>query len=278
MATTLIIRTLGQRPQLLRRAVTSALAQSEAEVRVIVVGDGMDPTALLQPLHDPRLHVLAIPKLGRSAAGNAGLAATTTEFAGFLDDDDVLLPDHVRLLEAALAAAPDAVATYARAVCLSVNGNNDTQLVRSRYVNAYRPFSLAELWLCNQMPIQAVLFRRHVFQIHGGFDTSLDALEDWDLWLRYTQAGRFIALPDITSQYALPAGHLAMQARSRDHTPALNYLRHKHASLSAQIRFQDIQALDEYIRQNSERYVNAGIRFYLRQLWRRLCRNLCRDR
>jgi glycosyltransferase involved in cell wall biosynthesis len=272
MATTLIIRTLGQRPGLLRRAVASALAQRDANVEVIVVGDGANPAALLDGFVDSRLRLLAIPHQGRSAAGNAGLAAAGGELIGFLDDDDELLPDHVRLLTTALAEAPDAVAVYALAERLEVDGTGDEQRVRRRHIESYFPYSKAALWLHNLMPIQAVLFRAGLFRDHGGFDPALDALEDWDLWLRYAQAGPFIALPQVTSRYATPASRAARVARTVAHAPALQHLRLKHAELSATMNFTAIQALDDFFRHRH--FDNALPRYSLRRIWRYLKRAL----
>ena len=39
------------------------------------------------------------------------------------------------------------------------------------------------------MVVQAPLTRRQVLEKQGGFDESLPALEDWDLWLRCAIAG-----------------------------------------------------------------------------------------
>lgn len=248
------------------RAVKSALSQSNAEIQVIVVGDSVDPASLLPNFDDPRLHCIAAQKQGRSAAGNTGLAAATTAFAGFLDDDDELLPNHVQLLEAALSNAPEAVAAYARSEELSVANKDGDQRIRKRRVRHYRPFSLAELWLSNQMPIQAVLFRTEIFHRLGGMDATLHALEDWDLWLRYAQAGPFIAIAEVTSRFALPHGKLAMLARSNAHSPALEYLRVKHARLAAPMTFSTIQTLNDYLSERLDDYVS--IRYSLRRLWR----------
>ena len=50
-----------------------------------------------------------------------------------------------------------------------------------------------------------MLFRRELYSLHGGFDESLDALEDWDLWIRYSSSGSFATVPKTTSGYRVPA-------------------------------------------------------------------------
>jgi glycosyltransferase involved in cell wall biosynthesis len=91
-----VIPTRG-RPELLQRAVRSALAQTLRAIEVVVVIDGEDPAtrlALKELAHqDGRLRVLALPaSVGGSDARNRGVEAAAGEWIAFLDDDDEWLP------------------------------------------------------------------------------------------------------------------------------------------------------------------------------------------
>jgi len=91
-----VIPTRG-RPELLRRAVLSALAQTLREIEVVVVIDGEDPATrvALDELtqQDGRLRVLALAaSVGGSDARNRGVDAAAGEWIAFLDDDDEWLP------------------------------------------------------------------------------------------------------------------------------------------------------------------------------------------
>lgn len=79
------------RPQLLVRAVKSALAQTIEDFEVIVVDDcSSEPINL--PEH-PRLQIISLPEnQGGSAARNIDLKAARGHWINFLDDDDELLP------------------------------------------------------------------------------------------------------------------------------------------------------------------------------------------
>lgn len=93
-----VIPTRG-RPQLLLRAVSSALAQTLAPVEVIVVVDGPDPDSvrLLRSLGDPRVLVIEHhTSQGPAAARNTGVRAASGEWIALLDDDDHWLPDKLR--------------------------------------------------------------------------------------------------------------------------------------------------------------------------------------
>jgi len=83
------------RPQLVLRAVRSALAQTVQPVEVIVVIDGPDEktTETLAALHESRLLVKPLSRSeGAAVARNAGVETARSPWIAFLDDDDEWLP------------------------------------------------------------------------------------------------------------------------------------------------------------------------------------------
>jgi glycosyltransferase involved in cell wall biosynthesis len=93
------------RPALVTRAVTSALAQTMAELEVVVVVDGPDPATVdaLGAIGDERLRVVELPKSGGAQnARNTGIGHARGEWTALLDDDDEWLPEK---LERQLAVA-----------------------------------------------------------------------------------------------------------------------------------------------------------------------------
>ena len=93
------------RPQLVVRAVASALSQTYKVERVIVVVDGPDDATVsaLAAIEDPRLHTIVLPTSGGSNnARNRGAACAASEWIAFLDDDDAWLPQKI---ETQLASA-----------------------------------------------------------------------------------------------------------------------------------------------------------------------------
>lgn len=83
------------RPELVIRAVHSALAQTYKRLEVIVVIDGpdADTESALRAIGDPRLLILSLPmSVGGSDARNAGVRSACGEWIAFLDDDDLWLP------------------------------------------------------------------------------------------------------------------------------------------------------------------------------------------
>jgi glycosyltransferase involved in cell wall biosynthesis len=100
--------TTVDRPHLVGRAVRSALAQTLADLEVIVVVDGPDPATerTLAAIDDRRLHVALRPRRGgQGAALNAGIGRVRGEWTALLDDDDAWLPTKLeRQLEAAASS------------------------------------------------------------------------------------------------------------------------------------------------------------------------------
>jgi glycosyltransferase involved in cell wall biosynthesis len=87
------------RPELVCRAVRSALAQTYANLEVVVVIDGPDPSTVqaLEALNEPRLRIVALEEnVGGSEARNIGVREAKGEWIAFLDDDDEWLPQKVQ--------------------------------------------------------------------------------------------------------------------------------------------------------------------------------------
>jgi len=85
------------RPELLRRAVDSALEQSWKHVELIIVDDGSTdpavPPLLARLEKEPRITVLRQENKHVSAARNAGVHIARGEYVVFLDDDNTLKTD-----------------------------------------------------------------------------------------------------------------------------------------------------------------------------------------
>ena len=90
-----VVPTWG-RPSLVRRAIASALAQTEPRIEVLVVIDGPDPetAAAVADVDDARVRAIDLPvRVGAAAARNRGVDEAAARWVAFLDDDDEWLPD-----------------------------------------------------------------------------------------------------------------------------------------------------------------------------------------
>jgi glycosyltransferase involved in cell wall biosynthesis len=102
-----VIPTRG-RPELVVRAVKSALAQTWRDLEVIVVVDGPDAAtvAALEALGDERVRVVALESsVGGSQARNVGAGHARGAWVALLDDDDEWLPEKLQQQMAAASAS-----------------------------------------------------------------------------------------------------------------------------------------------------------------------------
>lgn len=56
----------------------------------------------------------------------------------------------------------------------------------------------------NYISIQSIVFKRALYQQHGGFDEALDNLEDWNLWVKYSSSATFKLINKTTSMFRTP--------------------------------------------------------------------------
>jgi len=175
-----IIPTFNRR-DFVREAVASVLDQQRVDFELIVVDDGStDGTeAALDPLVD-RLRYIRQDNRGVSAARNAGAARARGEWLAFLDSDDLWLPDKLAVQLAYGAAHPDMRICQTGETWLR-NGVRVNPCAHHRKPDG--DVFVPSLRRCLVSP-SAVMMRRDLFDAAGGFDESLPACEDYDLWLR----------------------------------------------------------------------------------------------
>lgn len=98
------------RPDLVARAVNSALRQTFHDLEVVVVIDGPDDrtASVLRNVADPRLRVIALPQSVYGAeARNIGAREARGKWVAFLDDDDEWMPEKIALQLSAAGSSDD---------------------------------------------------------------------------------------------------------------------------------------------------------------------------
>jgi glycosyltransferase involved in cell wall biosynthesis len=128
------------RPELVCRAVQSALSQTYSNLEVVVVVDGPDPSTVkaLEQLNAPRLRVVALKdNVGGSEARNIGAREAKGEWIALLDDDDEWLPEKLHKQIAVANTLKDKVAFLA---CKFVERSaNETRIYPSRMPDRNEP-------------------------------------------------------------------------------------------------------------------------------------------
>lgn len=175
------------RPELVHRAVQSALAQTLTQLEVIVVVDGGDAETrtALATCGDPRLRlVLPERRLGNAGARNAGVQEARADWVAFLDDDDVWLPQKLaRQYETARRSRLPYPIVSCRLIARSERGD---LVWPRRFPGAGEP--LSEYFFCRRTPFtgegmvinSAILTRRQLLDrvpFQDGLERHVDP--DW---------------------------------------------------------------------------------------------------
>jgi glycosyltransferase involved in cell wall biosynthesis len=197
---TIVIPT-RDRPQLLRRALASALAQRHGGVEVVVVDDGsVEPVPVDHP--DPRVRVFRNDRLiGVSASRNVGLAQARGRWVAFLDDDDELLPDMVKasLDAAAGSTLPPPVAVLSRMEVTDDDGDGTiSPLDPPVAVARGGPLFLRGPREAHVHQTNSLFAPVEVLRSIGGWDGELKAWEDDDLLLRMIEVCSMEGLETVT--------------------------------------------------------------------------------
>ncbi|MBC8176313.1 MAG: PIG-L family deacetylase [Deltaproteobacteria bacterium] len=187
-----VIRTRN-RPEALRQAVESVLAQTWRGIEIIVVNDGTSETTI--PFSEIPIRILRTEdRANRSHAANLGWKQSQGSMVAFLDDDDLYTRHHIETLLLALSRNPWCSIAYSGVIEENENGLQN-------FISLH-PMDLSHLLKENFLPIHSVLIRREALEAVGGFDENLEMFEDWDLWLRLALANYgFIPVKAWTAIY-----------------------------------------------------------------------------
>ena len=163
-------------------ALLSIFEQTDDDYDIMIIDDGSDDgetPQILDSLDFARVEVVHQANVGLPGARNRGIAAARGEYVVTLDADDELAPRYVEKLAGVL----DADDSKAFAHCWArIFG--DFQAIW-----ATRPFNRFQLLLSNSV-VGCVMLRKTAWEAVGGYDEKmLEGNEDWDLWIRLTEAG-----------------------------------------------------------------------------------------
>ena len=161
-------------------------------------------------LRDSRIRLMRQSNSGAGAARNAGIAEAQQAWLLFLDADDWIVPVHLERLTIELQSNPEldaVVCGYARVAA-------DGTCVAEKYEPPGGDM-FPVLARRAAFPVHACLVRKALVEEVGGFDSSLQKSEDWDLWQRIARMGaRFGTVQEVLAFYRMQPNSASLEARS----------------------------------------------------------------
>ena len=234
------------RVHLIMDALDSVVAQSRPVGEIIVVDDGStdDTEAIVKSWSanvEPEMSVAYVRQdnAGGNVARNRGIEQAKGDLIAFLDSDDVWAFDKLGKQVAVLEANPEFGAVYC-GVREVVIGANDPPEVP---VRAYPQGDLLDAILVSDVtaPTSCYVVRREVFETAGMFDTSLQARQDWDMWIRIAKDFKIGAVPEALTDLRKHDGPRTVSDPTRE-LKAYKAILAKYAPLRATRSFRARQA------------------------------------
>jgi glycosyltransferase involved in cell wall biosynthesis len=184
--------------QFLAEAMQSVLSQTYPHFEIIVVDDGStDNTSEIVGLY-PGARCIRQEHQGLSAARNTGLRESNGSYLVFLDADDRLLPDALAAGLDCLKAHPECGFVYGHYRRIAYDGSplptiHATCIERDHYLELLREDYIVQC--------ATVMYRRMVFESSIGFDSSVKACVDHDLFLRVARNFAISCHGAVVSEY-----------------------------------------------------------------------------
>ncbi|WP_340314301.1 glycosyltransferase family A protein [Rhizorhabdus argentea] len=205
---TVVIPAYGVGP-MLGDALDSVIAQDRADWQAIVVDDGDVRVAehIARYLADPRIRFLQTENGGLPTARNRAIAAADTPYVALLDGDDVLEPDFVSSMIAAIEVSPRIGFATGDAVFFGADRAGERF---SAYCPQIAPATLERVIRREFNVFGLTAMRREAILGIGGFDAGLKSSEDLDAWIRLLAAGWDLAhVPRPLARYRRRAGQMS---------------------------------------------------------------------
>jgi GT2 family glycosyltransferase len=178
-------------------ALESVLGQTFADFELIAIDDGSSDGSgkVLADVaaRDPRVRVISQRNLGIVAALNRALELARAPLIARMDADDICRPDRFGKQVAYMEHHPEIAAVSG---AMDVIDESDIYLRTDAFPtlpDAIDSELLHRSCVCHP----AVMARAAALRALGGYRSNVQYAEDYDLWLRISEAGRIANLPDV---------------------------------------------------------------------------------
>lgn len=193
-----VIVTTYNHARYLRDAIESIRGQSHPADEIIVVDDGSSDHPETVTAEFAGVELIRQANQGLSAARNTGLRAARGQYILFLDADDRLTEIALDTLLRRIKAHPGCGFVYG--AYRQFGTEPDWSKEYTLRPTGRDPYQTLLTQNCIRMH-GTVLYRRELLAAIGGFDTTLPACEDYDVYLRMAQKHGVSCGPEVLAEY-----------------------------------------------------------------------------
>ena len=184
-------------------AIASVVAQDYPDIEIVVVDDGSsDDTAAKVTSAFPEVLYIRQENAGSAIARNRGILASSGELVAFLDADDLWLPGKLDKQVRYLMEHPEVSLVYTDfSRSADVEHDISSRLATRKFWTQGSEF--LSLLRQNFLHTSSVILRRKILADSGIFDPKFRNAQDWDLWIRVGEVGRFALIDEVLTRYRL---------------------------------------------------------------------------
>ncbi|WP_320177822.1 glycosyltransferase family 2 protein [Roseovarius pacificus] len=211
-----IILPLYKSERYIRETVGSVLAQTHPHWELIVVDDGSPDNSgdICRSFKDPRVKVFTRENTGPCRSRNFGIAQATGDFIGFIDHDDIWLPEKLEKHLEHLNHRPEVGVSFGPSELIDLNGkplglfqipkltgiNTRDILCRNPIGNGSVPIIRRELFEATKFEVEWNGWREVMY-----FDEDAALWEDVELWVRMMTmtTWKFEGIPECLTLYRI---------------------------------------------------------------------------
>jgi glycosyltransferase involved in cell wall biosynthesis len=238
----------------LKRTINSVLGQQYPRLEYIVQdGASTDGTTELLGACSARVDWRSEPDEGQADGINRGFNRSTGEIMAYLNSDDLLLPGALMRVARFFRDHPEVDAIYGHRVLI----DEDDQRIGSWIVPQHNDDVLR--W-ADFVPQETLFWRREIWDRSGGaVDASFAYALDWDLLLRFVEAGaRIVRIPRFLGAFRI---HDAQKTTAHHTVGELEVARLRQRSLGREVTQEEVmERVAWYLRRHVMAHLAQGVR------------------
>lgn len=205
------------RARYIRDAIESALHQNYPAAEILIVDDGSDDETaeVVAPYLSDTVRFIQKEHSGAPETRNRLVQEARGEFLVWLDSDDVLLADTLRLYASAILAVPEVDVLYGNLIL--TNSTLETKSSSSwADWDGKQTELIAELLRHSAIPNPGTCVRKECYSRVGGYDPEFVRAHDYEFWTRLAGAANFKHINNFVCKWRWHDSNISSGTVKRD--------------------------------------------------------------